>query len=144
MTTEHGFYHPDHGYWQTTGDVPQGILDTYPSGTIEVEIKPGEHYEFIDGEWTYVAPPLNDPLAQPLDRLTFWLAAAEVGVSKWSVRDKIALMPPGVERDAAIAWFEEARQYRRNDPLLIQLAAAEGITEPQLDALWVWALGNPS
>ena len=90
--------------------------------------------------WSSVALP--DPLAQPLDRLTFWLAAAEIGVSKWSVRDKIALMPAGVDRDAAIAWFEEARQYRRHDPLLIQLAAAEGITEPQLDALWTWARGN--
>lgn len=110
---------------------------------VERDATPEEEAEILAAQTASQTEP-QDPLSIPLDRLTFWLAAAEVGVSKWSVRDKIALMPPGVERDAAIAWFEEARQYRRNDPLLIQLAAAEGITEPQLDALWVWAQGNPA
>lgn len=87
----------------------------------------------------------SDPLAQPLDRLRFWLAAASAGVSKWSVRDRIAGMPETtynekVAKDEAIAWFEEAKQYRRDDPLLIQLAAAEGISEAELDALWAWAV----
>lgn len=93
----------------------------------------------------YVAPAPADPLAEPLDRLRFWLAAASVGVSKWSVRDRIAAMPETtyeekVAKDEAIAWFEEAKQYRRDDPLLIQLAAAEGISEAELDALWAWAV----
>lgn len=105
------------------------------------DVTPEEEAEILLAQAGWASP---DPLTIPLDRLTFWLAAAEVGVSKWSVRDRISLMPPGVERDAAIAWFEEARQYRRQDPLLIQLAAAEGITEQQLDALWVWAQGNPA
>lgn len=90
----------------------------------------------------YVVPAPADPLAQPLDRLRFWLAAASVGVSKWSVRDRIAAMPETtydekVAKDEAIAWFEEAKQYRRDDPLLIQLAAAEGISGESLDGLWV-------
>ena len=87
-------------------------------------------------------PQAVDPLSLPMERLDFWLAAASVGVSKFSVRAHIEAMPEGIEKCEAIAWFEEAKQYRRQDPLLIALAAAEGITEPQLDALWVWS--NPA
>lgn len=92
-----------------------------------------------------LTPDEPEPLTQPLDRLRFWLAAASVGVSKWSVRDRIAAMPDStydekVAKDEAIAWFEEAKQYRRDDPLLMQLAAAEGISEAELDALWAWAV----
>ncbi len=87
----------------------------------------------------------SDPLAQPLDRLRFWLAAASAGVSKWSVRERIAAMPETtydekVAKSEAIAWFEEAKQYRRDDPLLIHLAAAEGISGETLDRLWAWAV----
>lgn len=81
-----------------------------------------------------------DPLTLPLTRLQFWLTAAEVGVSKWSVRDKIAAMPDGPQKLAAIAFFEDAEVYRRQDPLLIALASAEGIGLVELDALWVWAV----
>jgi hypothetical protein len=92
----------------------------------------------------YVAP-VEDPLAKPLDRLDFWLIAAKAGVSKWSVRDHIAVLPEDTPEDfeakaEAIAWFEEAKQYRRDDPILIAMAEAEGISAEQLDALWVWAV----
>jgi hypothetical protein len=75
----------------------------------------------------------------PLSRLTFWLAAAEIGVTKAGIRAHIDAMPDGVEKFQALAYLEEAQVYRRNDPLLIQMAAVEGITEPELDALWTWA-----
>lgn len=77
--------------------------------------------------------------ALPLSRLTFWLAAAEIGVTKAGIRAHIDVMPEGVEKFQALAYLEEAQVYRRNDPLLIQMAGAEGITEPELDALWAWA-----
>jgi len=48
---EKGFYHPTRGYWQTTGVVPQDILDTYPNGTIEVPVKPSVYHDFVDGDW---------------------------------------------------------------------------------------------
>lgn len=75
----------------------------------------------------------------PLSRLTFWLAAAEIGVTKVGIRAHIDTMPEGVEKFQALAYLEEAQVYRREDPLLIQMAAVEGITEPELDALWAWA-----
>lgn len=137
-----------HGYTQS-GSIEatvEGVRMTVPDDMAN------RHRQMI-AEWEeagntippYVAPAPANPLAQPLDRLRFWLAAASVGVSKWSVRDRIAAMPETtydekVAKDEAIAWFEEAKQYRRDDPLLIQLAAAEGISEAELDALWAWAV----
>jgi hypothetical protein len=53
---ENGFYHPDRGYWQTTGDVPQRILDGYPKGTVEVPLKPSGLHEWDGANWVEVAP----------------------------------------------------------------------------------------
>lgn len=102
---------------------------------------------YADGVWVYSPtedadePPSDLPPTTPpsLTRLTFWLAAAEIGVTKAGIRAHIDAMPEGVEKFQALAYFEEAQVYRREDPLLIQMAAVEGITEPQLDALWAWA-----
>jgi hypothetical protein len=113
----------------------------------------GFSVRFVDGSWQQIPVEASEEPAEtepvdlldlPLSRLTFWLAATEVGVYKPNVRSHIDAMAEGPAKYEAIVWFEEATVYRRNDPLLIQLAAAEGITEPQLDALWVWAQGNPA
>lgn len=53
---EKGFYHPERGYWQTVGNPPQNILDGYPEGTVEVPLKPGANYHWVDGAWFYRAP----------------------------------------------------------------------------------------
>lgn len=92
-----------------------------------------------EGEVSAYSPPISDPLAAPLSRLTFWLAAAEIGVTKAGIRAHIDAMPEGVAKFQALAYLEEAQVYRREDPLLIQMAAAEGISEPELDSLWAWA-----
>lgn len=87
----------------------------------------------------YVAPPAPVP---PIPRLGFWLAAAEVGVTKAGVKAHIDAMPEGVEKQQAIVYFEDAQLYRRTDPLLNQMAELENITQSQLDDLWTWALAN--
>jgi hypothetical protein len=53
---ETGFYHTKRGYWQTTGEVPQRILDGYPEGTIEIPLKPSALHEWQDGTWVEVTP----------------------------------------------------------------------------------------
>jgi len=54
---EHGFYHPTIGYWQTNSDVPNHVLAGYPFGTVEIGVKPGSNYEWLNNAWVYVAPP---------------------------------------------------------------------------------------
>jgi hypothetical protein len=87
----------------------------------------------------YVAPAPDIP---PIPRLGFWLAAAEIGVTKAGVKAHIDAMPEGVEKQQAIVYFEDAQNYRRTDPLLNQMAEVENITQSQLDDLWTWALAN--
>lgn len=105
---------------------------------INVETGSIEFDETFEEPEVEPAPPPN-PLTEPLSRLTFWLAAAEIGVTKAGIRAHIDVMPEGVAKFQALAYLEEAQVYRREDPLLIQMAAAEGISEPELDALWAWA-----
>jgi hypothetical protein len=58
---EHGFFHPDRGYWQTIGDAPAEIRATYPEGTIEVPLKPGAGYEWSGKSWVFAPPPAPTP-----------------------------------------------------------------------------------
>jgi len=60
---EKGFYHPERGYWQTTGEVPQRILDGYPIGTVEVPLKPSADHEWQNGAWVEVTPDPEEVLA---------------------------------------------------------------------------------
>lgn len=87
-------------------------------------------------------PPALDPLTLPMDRLTFWLAAAEIGVTKSGIRARIEAIPDDLARFQAIAYLDDAQIYRRHDPLLISMAEAEGITATELDSLWVWAVAT--
>jgi hypothetical protein len=54
---EKGFFHPDLGYWQTTGAPSAEILATYPEGTIEVPLKPGADFEWVGSSWVATPPP---------------------------------------------------------------------------------------
>lgn len=57
---EHGFFHPERGYWQTNETPAGAVLESYPEGTVEVPLKPGEFFEWDAGAqaWAEVAPPV--------------------------------------------------------------------------------------
>jgi hypothetical protein len=149
---EHGFFHPNRGYWQTNSEVPQETMATYPEGTIEVPLKPGVDYEWIDGAWVYIEPP-----PQPLDRSTLQLSFAQLLIGLvtegWITkeegrawRDRVAL-PPAV--NLVIASLPEEQQFAaetralapseilRLDPLVEALAIAEGKTPEELDQFFI-------
>ena len=142
---DQGFFHPARGYWQAVGGASREIRAAYPEGTIEVPIKPGADFEWINGAWRAVPPaPLPVPqelsFAQLLIGLVAegWLSAADARA--W--RDRIAL-PAQVQ--ALIASLPEHMQFAaetrafapsevlRSDPLVQMLAAAQGKTPDQLD-----------
>ena len=127
------------GYTQF-GSIAATIEGVY---TIVPDDMGNSHRQMI-AEWQAlgnIIPPYMAPQVgpKPIPRLEFWLAAAEIGVTKAGIRAHIDVMPESVEKFQALAYLEEAQVYRREDPLLIQMAAIEGITEPELDALWTWA-----
>jgi hypothetical protein len=58
---EHGFFHPNRGYWQTTGEVSKDVFAAYPEGTVEVPLKPGAGYEWSGKSWVFAPPPAPTP-----------------------------------------------------------------------------------
>lgn len=147
---ERGWFHTAMGYWQTTGEVPASVLQSYPDGTIEVPVKPSDSHEWNGSNWVYVAPPPPDPAAARAQmRLSFaqmliglvsegWITAEEGRA--W--RDRVGLPAPVT---ALIAGLPVEQQFAaetramapseilRNDPLVAAMGAAEGKTPEQLD-----------
>lgn len=55
--TEHGFFHPSRGYWQTISTPSPATLAGYPAGTTEVPLKPGADFDWDGEAWQPVPPP---------------------------------------------------------------------------------------
>ena len=48
---EHGFFHPDRGYWQTISTPSDEIIATHPVGTIEVSLQPSALHTWGGSAW---------------------------------------------------------------------------------------------
>jgi len=59
---EHGFFHPDRGYWQTITEPSVKLLAKWPDGTIEVPLKPGQDFSWDGNEWVATPPKPPEPL----------------------------------------------------------------------------------
>jgi hypothetical protein len=57
---EKGFILPNGQYIQAI-DGNKASLSDYPAGTIEVPLKPGEHYEWDGSQWVELPPPPPTP-----------------------------------------------------------------------------------
>ncbi len=138
---ERGFFHPDRGYWQTVGDdVPDEVLDAYPEGTVEVPLKPGKDFEFINGEWTPVEPLEPSPDDYPLNRFQFEALIIAMGLSMASLETAISALPiSDFEKAVAISRLRNAVTYNRDHPLVEQVRLQIGLTVEDLDAAWLQA-----
>ncbi len=140
---EKGFFHPDRGYWQTVSEPTAETLATYPAGTVEVPLKPGANFDWVDGEWSAIAPPPASvpdlSFAQLMIGLVSegWITTAEgeawlTGTLPAPVLALIGTLP------AAQQFPAKARALRptiveRTDPLVSALGAAQDKTPEQLD-----------
>lgn len=104
---EKGFYHPDRGYWQTTEEPPQDILDGYPEGTIPFELQPSNEHQIIDGQWVHVPPAADELAAARLTaikdecrRRIYTVASAETQMNMTAAAAMISAKPAD-ERTAA-------------------------------------------
>jgi len=135
---EQGFYHPDRGYWQTTNEPAAHILASYPAGTIIVPLKPGDHYEWIDGEWVHF-PPTLDELREQMSTVSarqLRHGLLSVQTDEEDVEAIIAAIPDVDERKRASIDWRTANEYERLHPLVIQISAALGLTPEVVDDLW--------
>ena len=100
-----GFFHPDRGYWQVTGDVPDHIRDGWPSGTVEVPLKPAADHEWDDTaqKWVFV-----DPLTVDQHKAA---ARAAVIDRHAEMLEKLSGSYTAAERDTWAMQLEWARGY---------------------------------
>lgn len=79
---EQGFFHPDRGYWQTISAPPEEVLSSYPAGTVQVPLQPGDGYVWIGSEWVYAPTPTlaaqNKAEAERLLTATDWVNQPDV------------------------------------------------------------------
>ena len=80
---EKGFYHTSRGYWQTLSEPSDAIRSSYPSGTIEVPIKPSPLHTFDGVKWV-------EPTQAELDATAAQAVRAERDMKLSSEVDAIA------------------------------------------------------
>ena len=137
---ERGFYHPNHGYWQTTSDVSDSIRNGYPSGTEEIPLKPGNLHEWDGSKWVYAPPSDADMLEaerQTMQCSRFQAKAALQQIGRLDeVRDHVEA---NADELATLAWVEAGTFYR-NSPTIKTIGAAIGLSQTEIDDLFRQAM----
>lgn len=82
----------------------------------------------------------TDPLTMPITRRQLRLTLVRNGISLVSVEAAIASMPDGLAKEEAQIEWADASEFRRQHPTLLLIAAALGLTEAQVDAMWAEAV----
>jgi len=85
------------------------------------------------------APPI-DPLTQPVTRVQFKAVLRIAGLYDAVVTAINSIEDP-TAKAVAITKFEDSDSYDRDDPLFVMIAPAIGVTDEEIDALWVQAQG---
>ena len=137
---EKGFYHPERGYWQTTGDVPQRVLDGYPTGTIEVPLKPSALHQWQDGAWVEVLPSDAELLAaeRAAMKCTRQQGKLALGPTEWA--GVVALADdPDTPWGLKVA-VQDTVEWERMDQDMAALIWAMQLTDEQADDLFRLAM----
>ena len=104
---EHGFFHPERGYWQAIDGDPEQLLSSYPEGTQSVPLKPGTDYEWRNGEWG-ATPAL--PFVVVLHPVDLWSRLTEAEAEQ--VEAVMATQPVRIQNI-----FKAASSYRSDHEL---------------------------
>jgi len=85
---------------------------------------------------SYDAPTIEEQRENypPLSSRQFWLTALSIGITKASIL--AATTDPEIE-----VVVNETTSFVRTDPAVSELATIMGVSETQLDSLWLWAAG---
>lgn len=141
---EHGFFHPDRGYWQTIDTPSEEILGTYPQGTLSVPLRPAENFTWDGTQWIETLGVVDRSsmkltFAQLLIGLVAqgWLSESdgELWLSG-TLPQPIGLLIetfPAEHRFAAKARALRPSEVVRLDPLVEALAVANGKSAEEID-----------
>lgn len=134
-----GFFHPDLGYWQTISEPTPEMLASYPAGTVQVPIKPGEGYAWTGSTWAPPAP--VEPVVvvpQVVTRRQARQALLLAGRLQ-DVQPAIDAIADPLQRGMVQIEWDDSQEFRRDWPSLNLLASTVGMTAADLDALFVQA-----
>lgn len=59
-----GFYHPEHGYFQTTSEISDGVEVPVLTDAVEIPLKPGPEFDWNGQAW--LERPAPEPTAQQI------------------------------------------------------------------------------
>lgn len=123
----------------------QELADAYspPEGAAELPTPPAiTGYQWQDGAWAAIPSPVpsTDPNDYPLQRYQF-LAMLTIGNLASLVEPAVASITDPVQKAVAQAKFDATQVFQRDDPMLVMLATAAGLTSAQVDAYWMQAKG---
>lgn len=137
---EHGFYHASRGYWQTIDDPADDVLESYPDGTEEIPLKPGEYFAWEHGAWVE-HPPTPDEIREqmaPLNRYQFRAGFKAGGITTADINDDIAAVIDPDEREDYEIYWESTQTFKRLDDFV--LLVSSGKTPEQTDKIWMDSL----
>jgi hypothetical protein len=129
--------------------IPANATHIAPPNAVEGNLR-----VFRNGAWGYVLvttpeeepqpdpvpppPPTFEELFPPLDPLDFKLAMLTLNVTPDDVDAAIDAMPEP-DRTLAKIYWTSAGKFRRDNPLIEQIAAAFGKTSADIDSAWAYA-----
>lgn len=136
------------GYW-TGASQEIGEKDGMPRGWTRSEppeLAEGEYAVWGSNGWSvtaeaYAPPVPPPPILPPLTRRQLRLALLSIGVTAEDIKTHIAAITDPVDRAAALIEWEDATHYKRDHPLVADVAAAMELPPEQVDAIWGWAAG---
>lgn len=133
---EKGFFHPDRGYWQTTGDVTDYILATYPEGTVEVPLKQSADHEWNGSEWVEVTPDPAEALAAERASMVCSRLQGRLVLGE-ATCDALDAIASDVETPWAMRQtINNAIEWRRTSQAMTELGYLLGCTDAQMDDLF--------
>ena len=129
-----------HGYTE------QGLIDATIEGIrMTVPDAPGNRHRQQIAEWEAAGnaipaytPPNVTPFG-PLKPYQFWGAVRATGHEQ-DLADWVAAIADPVQRGIASAMLEFSLEFRRDHPLIEAARVHLGMTEIELDDLWLWGL----
>jgi hypothetical protein len=167
--SSYGFYHPDRGYWQTVRDAllhevtrhevetedggvqviehdpMKARLAEYPTGTINVPLRPSADHHWQGGEWVYIAPPT--PVSDLSPARFAWLLAFTGLGEVWdameaATKDSDRAVYAGLVARRASRFFTLADTLAAVTlfaPLAAQVAPEVDLSEAAIRAAWAQA-----
>lgn len=138
--TAQGFYSPTAGYWQTDDMPDQEYIYAYPDDTIAVPVRPTPNHIWQGGEWVFVEPEPEPVGLMPVTKRQLRLTLVRNGISLAQVQDAINLIPDGIQKQEAQIEWDDASSFSRTHPTLLLIASVLGLSEAQVDAMWLEAM----